>query len=251
MESIMPIIERYSTEKDAKSFRESTLVKAQKVFSDKVEAVFRKKLGFHPDDESGDKVWDMLEPMMRETKTDWTVFWRRLSTVATEYPISTTDANDDVNYEEMLELLHGNDEVTEGSSPFYEPLSDGARTKYLKWIQLWRESLNASHKQNKNGNYDNNDNETYFERMRQANPKYTLREWMLVDAYTKASFSSLSNPMFQISLKSTETTDESMIHELFELIQNPYEEGTQEQEEKYYRRAPDKALKQGGTAFMS
>jgi len=42
-----------------------------------------------------------------------------------------------------------------------------------------------------------------------------------------------------------------MIHELFELIQNPYDEGTPEQEEKYYRRAPDKALVQGGTAFMS
>jgi len=45
--------------------------------------------------------------------------------------------------------------------------------------------------------------------------------------------------------------DESMIHELFSLIQDPYGEGTEEQDEKYYRRAPDEALKAGGTAFMS
>mmetsp|Transcript_11399 Transcript_11399/g.16099 ORF Transcript_11399/g.16099 Transcript_11399/m.16099 type:complete len:83 (+) Transcript_11399:232-480(+) len=53
------------------------------------------------------------------------------------------------------------------------------------------------------------------------------------------------------SSSSSEHGDESVIHELFDLIQNPYEEGTDEQDLKYYRRAPDHALKAGGTAFMS
>jgi hypothetical protein len=35
------------------------------------------------------------------------------------------------------------------------------------------------------------------------------------------------------------------------LIKHPYEEGTEDEERKYYRRAPDAALKAGGTAFMS
>ena len=266
LESVMPIIERHSdNQQDADAFRESILLQAQEVFTLKVDAVFRTKLGFHPHDVSADNVWDMLEPMLRSTKTDWTVFWRRLTTVAKQYPISpndnnTNDNNDDVNnYEEMLELLHGNDEVKEGSSPFYEPLSDDDRKKYLKWIKLWRETLEASaykqKLQSKNKGNDNNEEEestdndvSVYERMRLANPKYTLREWMLVDAYTKADSSTMSNSIFQISNPSA---DESEIHNLFELIQNPYDEGTDEQDLKYHRRAPDEALKQGGTAFMS
>ncbi len=41
------------------------------------------------------------------------------------------------------------------------------------------------------------------------------------------------------------------IHDLFVLLQDPYDEGTPEQQERFYRRAPDAALKAGGTAFMS
>ena len=86
--------------------------------------------------------------------------------------------------------------------------------------------------------------------MRLSNPKYTLREWMLVEAYSKASPTNIQSPMLPFMLKSNEV-DESMIHELFSLIQDPYGEGTEEQDEKYYSRAPDEALNAGGTAFMS
>jgi uncharacterized protein YdiU (UPF0061 family) len=255
LESVMPIIERYSEdEKEADTFRESILLEAQKVFTHKVDAVFRKKLGFDPNDESGDTVWNMLEPMLRSSKTDWTVFWRRLTAVAKEYPISDNGKDSDVNYEELLQMLHGNDEVKEGSSPFYEPLPDDVRKNYLKWIKVWRDALEAAaYKQklqstNESLEIDESAKISVYERMRLANPKYTLREWMLVDAYTKADSSSMSNAIFDIS---NQSTDESEIHNLFQLIQNPYDEGTDEQDLQYYRRAPDKALKQGGIAFMS
>ena len=88
--------------------------------------------------------------------------------------------------------------------------------------------------------------------MRLANPKYVLREWMLVESYSKAAPASSQLPSMPFTLpKPSGDGDESMIHELFELIKNPYDEGTAEQDEKYYRRAPDAALKAGGTAFMS
>ncbi len=45
--------------------------------------------------------------------------------------------------------------------------------------------------------------------------------------------------------------DYSGVHELFELIKDPYGEGSADDHEKYYRRAPDKSLRAGGTAFMS
>lgn len=73
------------------------------------------------------------------------------------------------------------------------------------------------------------------QRMLQLNPKYVLREWMLVEAYQKA----------------TNESDESELLALYNLIQHPYDEGTTFETNKYYCRAPDDALVQGGTAFMS
>jgi len=42
------------------------------------------------------------------------------------------------------------------------------------------------------------------ERMRMSNPKYVLREWMLAEAYFKASPSSIQSRTFPVSIKSEE-----------------------------------------------
>ena len=72
--------------------------------------------------------------------------------------------------------------------------------------------------------------------MQAANPKYVLREHLLVDAYTKAS-----------------AGDYSMVNELYVLTQNPYGGGTDtaELEAKYFVKAPEQSLTSGGVAFMS
>merc|ERR1712157_76755 len=120
----------------------------------------------------------------------------------------------------MFQLLHGNEEAYPRTSPFYEPLSDIHKNKILQWIQSWRQALQHS--------------DNAVERMRTANPKYILREWMLVQAYTKA-----------------QQGDYTVLHQLQHLIQNPYEEGTELEEDLFYKRAPDEAFTQGGTAFMT
>ena len=84
--------------------------------------------------------------------------------------------------------------------------------------------------------------------MRLANPKYTLKEWMLVDAYTRADPGQIPGNPF--SFKEVKA-DYSIVHELFKLCQDPYGEGTPENQKKYYRRAPSESLRAGGTAFMS
>ena len=58
--------------------------------------------------------------------------------------------------------------------------------------------------------------------MRAENPKYILREWMLVEAYTAAK----------------ERGDFTLTHELFDLTAAPYAEGSDAMAAKYYRRAP-------------
>ena len=70
--------------------------------------------------------------------------------------------------------------------------------------------------------------------MLSVNPKFVLREWMLVKAYRELA----SGPI-------------SEVFDLYELIQRPYEEGTELQNRKYYRSTPDDAVMAAGTAFMS
>jgi uncharacterized protein YdiU (UPF0061 family) len=124
------------------------------------------------------------------------------------------------DYEEMMNVLEG----VGDSSPFYEPLTPEVRREWIAWIKDWREILKASQLKG----------EDVFESMRVSNPKYVLREWMLVDAYTAAA-----------------DDDFTILNELFELIQRPYEEGSAQEVGSYYRRAHESVTARGGTAFMS
>lgn len=253
--SIMPIIEAYSdTMEEANAYKDEIMERSQEVFESKVFSVFRRKLGFHPEDESADELWPNLEVLMRENRVDWTMFWRQLTVVMKEYPIDIDDIS--IEYGDMLESLTANDELKTGSSPFYRAFSEESKTDFLSWIELWRKTLVESYDENGSSAILAKKHDTItissYERMRTANPKYILREWMLVEAYTKASPSIFQSPTFLgIGNDKSVQGDESMIHELFDLIQNPYDEGTDEQDDKYYRRASEEALKSGGTAFMS
>jgi len=251
--SIMPIVEAYSSSmEEAQKYQDEIMERGQEVFDEKLSEALRSKLGFHPSDESADELWSELEVLLRENKTDWTVFWRQLTAVVKEFPVHG-DKPASTSYGDMFDVLYANDEVKEGSCPFYGPLDDEARRKMMDWIQSWREMLVESYKEIGPSMKLSEDGGNFIapeERMRMSNPKYVLREWMLVEAYSKASPSSIQSRTFPVSIKS-EQGDESMIHELFELIKNPYDEGTDEQDEKYYKRAHDDALTAGGTAFMS
>lgn len=254
--SVLPIIEANSDSmEDADAYKDEIMEKGQQMFEDKLMGVFRSKMGFHPEDESVDEIWSDLESLLRESRADWTVFWRQLFRVVETYPVDqNSKAETSADYEKMLEVLNANDEVKPGSSPFYVKPDDETTKKLLDWIEGWREALIESYKEYGPStvlcNHENNFI-TPQERMRTSNPKYVLREWMLVEAYTKASPSSMQPPMMPFIPKVTEEADESMIHELFKLIQNPYDEGSDEFDAKYYRRASDEALNAGGTAFMS
>lgn len=259
--SVMPIIEAHSeTMEEANKYKEEIMERGQSVFEEKLFEGLRSKLGFHPGDESGDDSWTSLEPLLRESRADYTVFWRQLYEVVKEFPVTSEGEGSSsfipsTSYNDMFDLLCANDEVKKGSSPFYVSLDDDTKSKFMKWIQNWREALVESYKEDGPSSILSNEDDDVEnippqERMRLASPKYVLREWMLVEAYTKASSSRIQNPLFPAAFVSSKS-DESVVHELLSLIQNPYDEGTDEQDEKYYRRAPDEALKAGGTAFMS
>jgi len=229
VESVVPLIvasEEEMNNDDNDDFdaddRETELVqhfmdKAQSIFQQKTDEIFCQKMGLSTSNSNADALWETLESLMRVSRVDWTLFWRQLSYMVDQFPLDSQD------YGNMLDKLIGDQDST--TSPFYEPLSSKHRADYISWIEQWRNALQEEQEQDLSviGNH-----------MKQVNPKYVLREWMLVDAYTAAA-----------------KGDESVLKELYELIQRPYEEGAQEEQNKYYGRAHDAALTTGGTAFMS
>ena len=70
--------------------------------------------------------------------------------------------------------------------------------------------------------------------MKRVNPKYSLREWLVVPAYQQAK-----------------EGDYSLIRELQEVMTNPYDELSKEVEEKFYRLKPQAFFEVGGLSYYS
>jgi serine/tyrosine/threonine adenylyltransferase len=225
VESVVPVIAAARGLREHTTIQQEFLEMARQIFQNKVDEVFRSKLGFLPHQEVADDVWEALEPLLRASRVDYTLFFRELSYLVRDVP-NILDKEATFTAEELLFKVMGDDSIREGSSPFYEAITPELQSKWLAWIQMWRTTL-ASY----NESADVNEVAT---RMLQINPKYILREWMLVKAYQRAS-----------------NDDETELLSLYNLIQHPYDEGTTDEIEQYYRRAPDDALITGGTAFMS
>lgn len=201
--------------------------RAKLVFQQAVAETFLVKLGLSADNEVGNKLWEELEPLLRGSRVDWTLFWRQLTYVMRDFPDLESE-----DYPAMMAAVEGaSDSHGSGTwprhSPFYEKYSKQLRLMWVDWIKMWREALKESAGAGDTGL-------TYYERMKEVNPKYVLREWMLVDTYKAAAKGNFA-----------------VANSLHELIQAPYEEGTEEQTKKFYRRTPDKVQMAGGTAFMS
>jgi len=232
VESVLPLLmtEKGSNVdlKEGIQLKRTWMDKAQVIFQKEMDHMWMLKFGLNVNnsDINPNDLWGEMESLLTRSKADWILIWRQLYTIVKTFPVTGSESIS-TEYEEMFELLNGNELVDAESSPFYEPVTVEVRKDWIQWIKKWREALVSSHA-----------DATFIiapeEQMRLANPKYALREWMLVDAYTKAA-----------------EGDYSEIHALLRLIEHPYEEGTPSQHTKYYKRAPESALISGGTAFMS
>lgn len=110
---------------------------------------------------------------------------------------------------------------------FYQDISKKEElfARWTEWLKKWNKAIEISSSKEK---------EKLAKDMKAINPKYTLREWFLVPAYEKAN-----------------NGDYSLIEELQEIMINPYEEQSQEIQNKYYRLKPSEYFDIAGISHVS
>ena len=142
-------------------------------------------------------VYKTLEQLMSRAEVDYTMFFRELSSIPED--ISTLKKS------------------------FYVATSQELDQQWMDWLKTWHNLVN-----------DGRDLKEVSDAMKQANPKYTWREWLVVPAYQKAT-----------------QGDYSLVRELQEVFNRPYDEQSKEIEEKYYRLKPREYFNAGGVSHYS
>ena len=112
------------------------------------------------------------------------------------------------------------------SKSFYAAPTDDLSEQWQHWLQSWRSLMNPS------GNSEEQSQKQQI--MQQNNPKYTWREWRVVSAYQNAH-----------------NGDFSLVHELQQVLTQPYNEQAIEVENKYYCLKPAAFFDAGGVSHYS
>ncbi len=159
-----------------------------------IQKMWAAKLGLT---EYNPELFKKLMQLMTYSEVDYTIFFRELSYIP-----------------EDLSAL---------KKSFYVENSQQLDELWQSWLKSWRELVI------KDGNLAE-----ISTNMKQTNPKYTWREWLIVPAYQHAM-----------------QGDYTLVKELQEVLSYPYDEQSQEAEDKYYRLKPKEFFNAGGVSHYS
>ena len=147
--------------------------------------------------EYNSKLVNELLQLMIDSRVDYTIFFRELSHIPEDFSAL--------------------------QKSFYAKTSQQLDEQWQSWLQSWRNLIVNE------GNLAE-----ISTKMKQINPKYTWREWLIVPAYQQAS-----------------EGDYTLIKELQEVLSYPYDEQSKEIEDKYYRLRPEEFFNLGGVSHYS
>ena len=117
----------------------------------------------------------------------------------------------------LRELSSIPDDIGPLKKSFYSDTDEEMDKRWSEWLTKWKSLV------------------TYTsEEMKRVNPKYSLREWLLAPAYQQAVMGNYD-----------------LIHELQDVMTQPYAEQSQEVEDKYYRLKPSEFSEVGGVSHLS
>ncbi len=192
--SLRPLVQEDSEAMEA-------LARTERLFpalmESKLQAMWAQKMGLESFDAT---LWRELITLMVETTVDYTLFFRELSAVP----------------EDIAPLVKS----------FYANSGDAAlMARWHEWLARWRAAVGA----------DDSDKAVQLaKKMKRVNPKYTLREWLLVPAY-----------------KDAERGDYRKMKALMEVMNDPYAEQSEEIEAAYYRKKPNELFGIAGISHVS
>lgn len=184
------------SEPDALEKLEQIVEGFSSVMQAKASQMWASKLGL---EELNSDLFNQLLALMIKSHVDYTIFFRELSKIPTE--------------------------VSDLSACFYAQLSEELELTWNQWLKSWRELLSSAGEKSI---------EDVSSQMKQINPKYTWREWLIVPAYEQA-----------------QKGDFSLIRELQSILANPYDEQSEEVEAKYYQLRPMEYFAAGGVSHYS
>jgi uncharacterized protein YdiU (UPF0061 family) len=121
------------------------------------------------------------------------------------------------------ELSHVPENVSALKKSFYRKTSQQLDEEWQSWLKRWHDLVI------KGGNLVE-----ISAKMKQMNPKYAWREWLIVPAYQQAM-----------------QGDYTLVRELQEVLSAPYDEQSQRVEDKYYRLKPEAFFNVGGVSHYS
>ena len=148
------------------------------------------------------ELFKQLVQLMTQSEVDYTIFFRELS--------------------------HIPDDISALKKSFYGTVSQQLDEQWQSWLKSWRDRVI------KEGSLAEISRAETSAKMKQINPKYAWREWLIVPAYQQAA-----------------QGDYSLIKELQEVLSHPYDEQSQEVEDKYYRLKPEAFSNVGGVSHYS
>lgn len=178
-------------------------------FKIKYAQMMRSKLGLTTEEEKDHQLINELEENLKRTETDMTIFFRNLSNFSKN---TINPTKDDLQFLETIK------------EAFYQPeeLKGEVLWFWREWMnkyveRLKRETLNDAERKLK---------------MDAVNPKYVLRNYMA-----------------QLAIDAADKADYSIVAELFDLLQKPYDE--QPDAQKWFAKRPEWARTKIGCSMLS
>lgn len=159
-----------------------------------LQAMWAAKLGLT---EYNHDIFNSLLQLMLQIELDYTIFFRELS--------------------------HIPEDVSTLKKAFYGRTVHKLDEELQSWLNSWRDLVSKT-----------GDLTEISIKMKEVNPKYAWREWLIVPAYQQAA-----------------RGDYTLIREMQEVLNHPYEEQSQEIESKYYRPRPREFFNAGGISHYS
>ncbi|MGC1527676.1 MAG: protein adenylyltransferase SelO family protein [Phormidesmis sp.] len=164
-----------------------------------IQKMWATKLGLS---EYDPELFKKLMQLMTHSAVDYTIFFRELS--------------------------HIPDDVSALKKSFHAKTSQQLDEQWQSWLQSWRDLVIKGRGLAEISLAEISTN------MKQTNPKYAWREWLIVPAYQQAM-----------------QGDYTLVKELQEVLSHPYDEQSQEVEDKYYLLKPEAFSRVGGVSHYS